>query len=186
LTEQDMGILRALEYKHRSNTSDRAFSMAPYAFPQAPGLSSLKTMRGRLAGLSGVQPVTYDCCINSCCCFVGPHADADSCPYCSEPRYRPNSLRARKKFSYVPLIPRLQAMAQNRDMATAMQYRSLFVHNPDTIVDVFDGQLYRSLLQQHISVGDRTLPDTFFSSKTDVALGISTDGFAPFKRRKKT
>ena len=37
-----------------------------------------------------------------------------------------------------------------------------------------------------MTIGDEELPMWFFSDPRDVALGFSTDGFGPFKRRNKT
>lgn len=49
-----------------------------------------------------------------------------------------------------------------------------------------DSQHYRSLLEKKVKVGDKELPHRYFQDPRDVALGLSTDGFAPFKRRSKT
>ena len=52
--------------------------------------------------------------------------------------------------------------------------------------DIFDGNHYCQLLQQHISVNGKLLSKTYFSDPRDVALGLSTDGFAVFKNQKQT
>jgi len=48
-----------------------------------------------------------------------------------------------------------------------------------------DGSHYRSLLRT-IVPGSEDNPFFYFSDKHDIALGLSMDGFAPFKRRDKT
>jgi len=73
-------------------------------------------------------------------------------------------------------------MVANCAMAEKMQYRHNFDHEPSVIKDVFDGSHYQALLETII-------PDSthfFFSDLRDIALGLSMDGFAPFKRRNKT
>ncbi|TFY78735.1 hypothetical protein EWM64_g5275, partial [Hericium alpestre] len=73
------------------------------------------------------------------------------------------------------------------DLATEMQYRA-FQHQPepDTIKDVFDSKRYKQLCRENVVVDGTELPHKFFADPRDIALGLSTDGFAPFRRRKKT
>ena len=138
----------------------------------------------RVRFLAGFQPVRYSCCINSCVCFTGPYEDLTECPNCKETRYGASG-QPRKYFDYIPIIPRLQAMSANATHAKKMRYRADFVHQPGIIKDVFDGSLYQSMLKTIVPTGE-TDPFFFFSDDRDIALGISTDGFAPFKKRKKT
>ncbi|KAF7350068.1 hypothetical protein MVEN_01308700 [Mycena venus] len=185
LTAYDLAICRAFSFKVRSNLTDKAFKMTPFAFPQNPPLPALDGICSRVNFLSGFKPQIYDCCVNSCLCFVGRHENLTKCHYCNEPRWRANG-KARKKFTYIPIIPRLVAFAGNRDMAEQQQYRANHVHTPGITTDVFDGQHYRSLRTKHVEINGQKLPHKHFEDRRDVALGASWDGFAPFKRRKKT
>ena len=161
------------------------FAKLPYAFPDA-NVASWKQIQAHVSQLSGFEPQIYHCCINSCCCFVGPYAELSSCSYCNESRYDSDG-KPRQIFTYLPVIPRLQAAFANRDMAAKMRYRAHeYQHDPDIVKDVFDSSHYRSLLLKHVTVNGRILSHTFFNDSRDVALGISTDGFAPFRKRKKT
>ena len=141
-------------------------------------------IRSRVDFLSGFQREQYDCCVNACCCFVGPHANLTKCPYCSQGRYHPNG-KPRKKYTYIPIIPRLVALVGNRRMAEQMQYRAhVHKHSPGKTTDVFDGSHYRSLLSQRVQLNGNPLNHRFFDDHRDIALGLSTDGFSPFKKRK--
>lgn len=51
---------------------------------------------------------------------------------------------------------------------------------------MFDAAHYRELLKKRIVVDGQDIGHTFFEDRRDIALGISTDGFAPWRRRKKT
>jgi hypothetical protein len=102
-----------------------------------------------------------------------------------EPRRRANG-KPRKKFTYIPITPRLVAFAANRDLAEKHQYRANHKHTPGTTTDVFDGEHYRSLLGEFVEINGKKCDHKYFSDPHDVALGASWDGFAPFKRRKKT
>ncbi|KAI0309716.1 hypothetical protein OF83DRAFT_1042067, partial [Amylostereum chailletii] len=140
----------------------------------------------RLAHLAGFKPRLYDCCINSCCCFTGPLEDEDKCPKCNEPRYKSNG-RGRKHFTYLPVIPRLTAFMASQPMAERLQYRAKeHEHTPDDINDVFDGTHYHSLCKEKVVVDGKKLLHRYFQDSRDMALGVTTDGFAPFRRRKST
>ena len=77
-------------------------------------------------------------------------------------------------------------MLASSSYATKMQYRSKHEDDPTKITDIFDGAHYHSLREMFITIGDEELPTWFFSDPRDIALGLSTDGFGPFKRRTKT
>ena len=67
-----------------------------------------------------------------------------------------------------------------------MQYKSKHQDDPAKITDIFDGAHYCSLLETPIHIGDEQIPMWFFSDPRDIALGLSTDGFGPFKQCNKT
>src|SRR6266849_7521667 len=130
----------------------------------------------------------FACCINLCICYTGPYANLDKCPNCKTSRLN-ESGRARRMFSYMPLIPRLHALMSNHTYATQLKYRAdehAKTRRPGTITDIFDGLHYRSLLGERVVVGDQTYPHNYFSDYRDIALGFATDGFAPFKKQKHT
>ena len=66
-----------------------------------------------------------------------------------------------------------------------MRYQASHVHVPGVIEDVFDGSHYQSLLNTIVPGGEDN-PFLYFSDEHDIALGLSTDGFAPFKKHDKT
>ena len=77
-------------------------------------------------------------------------------------------------------------MVSNLSYFQKMQYRSKHRHDPTKITDILDGAHYRSLLKTLVTIGDEELPMWFFSDPRDIALGLSTDGFGPFKKHNKT
>ncbi|OBZ68331.1 hypothetical protein A0H81_11890 [Grifola frondosa] len=185
LDEYDKSTLRAFALKVDSRMSTKTFAKLPYAFPHEH-IDTLDSVKSRVAFLSGLKPTYYDCCINSCCCFVGPHANLNQCPYCKSDRWGPNGW-SRKQYSCLPLIPRLQSYYTQHSMAAKMRYHAEeHVHDPNTMTDIFDSNIYRSKLGKHVVIHGKKLGHTFFGDPWDVALGLSTDGFAPFKCRKST
>jgi hypothetical protein len=187
LSEVDLSTIRAYNYKINVNLGDRSFEKLPRAFPGPPigTLPSLTRIRRRIAFLSGIEPVDYDCCIKSCCCFTGPFAAQTTCPYCGESRYTASG-SPRKIFQYIPLAPRLCALYADADTARILRYRHDYQPQPGVLADIFDGSHYRSLCQEKVTIEGESLGHKFFSQPTDIAIGLSTDGFGPFKRRKQT
>jgi hypothetical protein len=185
LTDAEIAHLRHFALKIKTHMSDETFSKLKYAFPDS-NVETYKVTRSRAEFLAQLKPVNYDCCINLCCCFVGPHRALDACPYCKQQQYLNG--KPQKKFTYIPLIPRLKAFyeSQSLDVVKDMQYCSNFQHDPNVIKDVMDGAHYQRLCESFVTVNRQQLPHKFFQDPRDVALGFSTDGFAPFKRRKKT
>ena len=163
----------------------RTFAKLPYVFPES-NLGTWKQVQARIAKLSGFEPQVYHCCINSCCCFVGPHASLTACPYCHTSRLNGQG-RPRQVFVYLPIIPRLQAMLSNPEFAKLLLHCARdHKHQPGIIHDVFDSRRYHDLRAQNVEINGQKLRHRYFSDERDIALGLSTDGFAPFKRRKKT
>ncbi len=75
----------------------------------------------------------------------------------------------------------------NQKIAEAMQYCAKgHQHKEGNVEDVFDGSVYHHLLRQFVQVGDRVYRHRYFGDWQDIALGLSTDGFGPFKCRKHT
>jgi hypothetical protein len=184
LDESDLTLLRAYTLKVEDGITNATFNKLRFAFPQAP-LDSIKSTEKRVQFLSGFQPVRYSCCISSCVCFTGPFETLQQCPKCKADRYKADGTTPRSYFEYLPIIPRLRAMVANSNYAKKMQYRSNHTHDPTKVTDIFDGTHYRSLLGKFVTIGDEELPMWFFSDPRDIALGLSTDGFGPFKRRNK-
>ena len=120
-------------------------------------------------------------------CYTGHHANKQECPYCHEPRLNAAG-QLRKIFTYIPLIPRLQALYGNREMALKMRYRHAREgkNNVDAVEDIFDSEQYKTLLEESVHIGETHYDRKYFDDSCEVALGLSTDGFAPFKRRSKT
>ncbi|KAF8193127.1 hypothetical protein K438DRAFT_1674711, partial [Mycena galopus ATCC 62051] len=185
LSDDDLAILRAFALKTEDNLTNATFDKLPFTFPDSY-IPTLKVTKARIEFLAAFKPIPYDCCPNSCCCYVGPHAEENKCPYCNEPRFKSNG-KARKTFTYVPLIPRLVAYFQNPEVVKQMGYRGTYDTAADgTMKDVFDSTNYSTLREHFVTVNGARMPYKFFPDLRDIALGLSTDGFAPFKRRKKT
>ena len=145
LMDEDLTFLRAFTFKSEENLSEKSFECLRYMFSDL-SLQSFKVTRSRAEFLASFKPIAYDCCVNSCLCFVGPRKDDQECHYCNEPRFN-DQQKPRKRFTYIPLIPRLIAYFKNLELVKQMQYRHLFKTNLNRMTDVFDSSNYESTIR---------------------------------------
>jgi hypothetical protein len=159
ISDYDLDILRPFGMKIRNNLTAPSFDEMSYNFSKA-GMKNLAKTRSHVWALSRFEAVKFACCINSCICYTGPYASLDECPKCGTSRLDLSG-RARRRFSYIPLVPHLCALMSNRTYATQLQYRAdehAKTRKSGTITDIFDGLHYRSLLGERVVVGDRGDP----------------------------
>ncbi|KAH7338458.1 hypothetical protein B0J17DRAFT_545322, partial [Rhizoctonia solani] len=189
LSAEDQLIVDAFNYRMTTNITANAAALLPYAFQdqRLADVPSLYKIQLRTAALSGIAPVLYDQCKNSCCCYTGDLKNLISCPYCRPPCFKPDGTPAAKPFSYLPLIPRLKAAMANTRIRNLMGYRDKHTQNRQTgqFTDIFDGSHYLGLLDKFVPCA-RVKDRQFFQDARDIALGPSTDRFCPFKKRKQS
>ena len=186
-----MLLIRGFNFKVDTDITARAYGKLPRAFPELDRLPTEQRTRTRVAFLSGIKSVSIDCCIDVCVAFTGEYEPFDTCPQCGKDRYEPDPqnpdrVRPRKTFKYIPIATRLVNMYRDPEMAEKLSYRHKF-HSSDGIFrDVFNGALYERLRSRRVWVRGERLEHKYFDMPTDIALGLSTDGFGPFKSRKQT
>jgi hypothetical protein len=76
---------------------------------------------------------------------------------------------------------RAEAKAQAERAARAARAQAGGRAEPEVVQDVFDGNAFRTLRATHLGPGNYH----FFDNPDDLALGLSTDGFTLFKRRRR-
>ncbi|KAA8910744.1 hypothetical protein FN846DRAFT_774739, partial [Sphaerosporella brunnea] len=139
-----------------------------------------RTTEKRIATLTGVREVRYDCCVNGCISYSLPkYADLLDCPIntCKHPRYRTTNGRqeAYARHSYIPVTHRLRLMYANKERAKEMmayRYKCSNDRNNNTRSDFWTGELYSDLEKKGL-----------FPCITDMALALSSDGVKVFKTR---
>ena len=158
-------------------------------FPQTE-LLSYYSVKKLISNISGVNSIVDDMCINSCMAYVGPWADLQHCPECSEPRYDPNKLAHSEKqvpqqrVCTIPLGPQLQALRRSSSNAAELTYR-----------DRKTKQVLESY--SHLeSVHDRVFDDVFCGSDfrklatdlkltpDDITISFSLDGAQLYQNKK--
>ena len=104
-----------------------------------------------LESASELSPEIYDCCVGSCVCFVGEFENHTNCPICEEPRYDQRK-KARNRFRYIPIIPRLQAIFKDPKLIELMLHRVRHDSDPNIIEDVLDGGVIQRLLNTYVKI----------------------------------
>ena len=122
----------------------------------------------------------YDCCANTCMCFTGEFRNASVCPLCNELRYDQRR-KARNRFRYMPIIPRLQAMFRDPNVIKLLLYRFEREVDANWIEDVWDGVLLQELLNSIVVVNGKPQEYTYGELKTDVFLALTCDGISIHK-----
>ncbi|KAG9083127.1 hypothetical protein FRC06_004689, partial [Ceratobasidium sp. 370] len=182
LTDQDRATLKFSAACLRTHLSRSTYEDLRQTVCEGLGLSSDFVAWFRLKVLSNLESIAYDCCIDSCMCYLGKYEDLDRCPFCNNPRYN-TAGKPRRTFQYVPLIPQLSGLFQSPQSIKNMRHRARHeVHcaaEPGKFEDVFDGEIYCTL--QNTKVFEEH-EYRHFDNPDDIALGFGTDGFSLYKR----
>jgi hypothetical protein len=171
----------------KHNISNQAYHDLPHARRNRRGMWSWKATQKHIGRMSELKPQIYNCCINSCICYAGlRYTNLHVCLFCKERRL--NSCGCpQHRFTYIPLIPGLEAFLANQTQAKRMRYWAEFDHVEDIIKDIFNGNFYWPLLGQHVHPVDGPAQcHCYFEAKTNVVLGLLTDGYALFCQHAKT
>ena len=86
LSEEDIDSLKMFSLIRRGNISRSIHVMLATFWNNRIHIESMYKLCRRIASLSQIKTIVYDCCINSCCAFIGTNfKSAQSCPFCHEP-----------------------------------------------------------------------------------------------------
>jgi hypothetical protein len=128
LTNEDLSFLWAFAFKTEENLSDKSYECLHHTFAEL-NLTSFKVMRSCAQFLASFKPIPYDCCINSCCCFVGPQKNNQNCPHCSEACFNAQG-KPHERFTYILFILCLVAYFKNALLVHQMKYQFCFKMTP--------------------------------------------------------
>ncbi|KAG8726757.1 hypothetical protein FRC10_006790, partial [Ceratobasidium sp. 414] len=181
LSKKDRKMLELLAIRLRTHFSRTTWDDLRLGVCEEHAIPSEFIAWRRLCILASLETRTYDCCINSCCCFLGKYAALDKCPFCKQNRYNARGT-ARRLFRYTPLIPQLRGLFQSPSMSAKLRYQANFEQEcePGVVKDVFDRENYRKLRETPVKTAAGEY--YFFSNPEDIAFGLSTDGFRLFKQ----
>src|SRR5581483_7429372 len=134
----------------------------------------------KLSELVDIKLNYVDMCKDSCCAFTGIYVNDLTCPYCGQERYmiNNNSKKVQKSQAsaiYIPLLDRFRIQYANLERAFQLRYRSQRKECSNGYSDIFDGDLYKELVDEG-----------FFLDERDIALIGSTDGYQIFRQKTDT
>src|SRR5215204_973349 len=167
--------LRLLDLKCKHNFTDNAFSdILNLMGGNDKETSSLYKAKEKLNELVDIKLNQVDMCINSCCAFTGIYVDDLVCRFCSIERYiiSNNAQKSQKSAMYIPLLDRFCIQYADLERSFKLRYRSQREECDDGYSDIFDGDLYKELVEEG-----------FFTDERDIALIGSTDGYQIFRQK---
>ncbi|KAI5779866.1 hypothetical protein DFH27DRAFT_463084, partial [Peziza echinospora] len=82
-------------------------------------IDSLETIISQLQSITGYRAQVFHCCPKQCMAYTGEYQNLDACPICGESRYL--SGQPRKKWLYIPVIPRLLLQYSSKERAALLQ-----------------------------------------------------------------
>ena len=126
-----------------------------------------------------VKPEIYDVCPNDCTVFRGEYKMHSACPVCGSNRYvSKDSSSPIRRFTYLPIKPRLQRMFGNSNIAQVLQSHAALIHSESDYACVYD-------IQQSLAWrGFYSDNGIFEGDPRGLSLSICTDGVNPFSHNK--
>ncbi|EJU03176.1 hypothetical protein DACRYDRAFT_26272, partial [Dacryopinax primogenitus] len=110
LSAEDEKIFTTFYMKMNGQFTNVQYNTLNFTYPDV--FYDLPYIERCIQHVSGMKPITYDCCINSCVAYIGALAKLKCCPHCSEPRFKMNGKPA-QPYHYLLIIPQLQAQYAN-------------------------------------------------------------------------
>jgi hypothetical protein len=134
---------------------------------------SLYKVKKYLKEITGLVPVFYDMCENSCICYTEKYEYYQSCPICDSARLDTKG-KAKKVMPYLSIKDRLKIQFSDKTRAKELLYRHEFITNKEDndLDDIFDGKIYKELVNKNL-----------FNDERDVAFTASCDGYQIFKQK---
>src|SRR6266446_7787888 len=142
LNDEDMKNLKLFDIILQSNMSMSTCNLLKKKHIPELSMLSIFILQARILKLSHVTEVSYDCCLNTCCCFTGTYTGLDSCPFCKHAWYNSEG-HLYKKYKYLPIEPRIKSLYLTDCYAEVLCYHSL--PRDSKIEDIFNGIHYQML-----------------------------------------
>jgi hypothetical protein len=165
--------LRLLHLKSLYNFTEAAYNDIIKLFTNKN--ISLYKVKKILEEFTGLVPTFYDICENSCICYTDVYESYQNCPLCNSSRYDSNN-KPKKVMPYLSIKEMLKIQYNNKVRAKELLYRYEYITNKelddDDLYDIFDGEIYKELLERNL-----------FKNNRDIAFTVSCDGYQIFKQK---
>jgi Transposase family tnp2 len=166
--------IRLLDLKCKHNFTNNAYTDILNLIESTDEKTTLYLAEKKLSELVDIKLNYVDMCKDSCCAFTGIYVNDLTCRYCGQERYMINK-KSQASAIYIPLLDRFRIQYANSERAFNLRYRSQRKECNNGYSDIFDGNLYKELVDEG-----------FFSDERDIALIGSTDGYQIFRQKTDT
>ncbi|XP_013645445.1 uncharacterized protein LOC106350049 [Brassica napus] len=178
-------IVSLFRIKTQSGWSDRSFDLLLETLPQMlPEENVLHTSLYEVKRFLKSFDMGYEkihACVNDCCLFRKEFEKLDNCLKCNASRWKINMRTGdvkkgipQKVLRYFPIIPRLKRMFRSEKMAKDLRW-----HCSNKSTDGKSRHLVDSVTWDQMN--DKY--PLFAAEERNLRLGLSTDGFNPFKMK---
>lgn len=172
--------LRLLDLKCKHNFTNNAFTDILNLIEgenNSDKETTLYLAKAKLNELVDIKLNHVDMCKNSCCAYTGIYIDDLACRFCGLERYiisndSKKAQKSQKTAIYIPLLDRFCIQYADSERSLKLRYRSQREECSDGYSDIFDGDIYKELVEEG-----------FFTDKRDIALIGSTDGYQIFRQK---
>jgi hypothetical protein len=181
LTDEEMLNIKMMSIHLCGDISRANYDCMRHAFHKQLKCYTLFKVQSRLATLSGISSVVYDCCCNNCMAFTGPHASDTDCRFCGASCYSAKG-KTIAQWETIPLIPQLQDFFSDKTMAKSMQYQHQYVQHEGLVKDVFDSEYYKRLCKKNVVIDGVATGCKYFQGEHDIVLSLLGDGVQLFEQ----
>ena len=127
--QDDIDSIKMFHLLWRGQLSQQLYSSFSWFWNGHIHIESLFKLLQRMVHLSAIHPESYDCCVNSCCAFIGD-LDVSQCPHCKEPQLDEHKWWW-NVFKYIPLTNHIKDMYSNPSVSQKMSYWQSFTYSPN-------------------------------------------------------
>lgn len=173
-------LLKLVHLKDLNHWSNKSFEMLlkrmKEALPSGDSHPATYYEAKKMLRDLGLGYESIHACVNDCVLFRNELEENDECPVCKESRWKEHKGKIkrvpRKVLRYFPLIPRLQRLFMNKEIASDLRYHSdKRVVEENVLRHPSDGEAWKDL--------DKRYP-WLAQEPHHLRLGLATDGFNPF------
>ena len=120
-----------------------------------------------------IQPIMFHACPNDCIIYRGDYTTLNSCPVCGISLYDSNG-NPTKRFTYLPVGPRLVRMFGTPNLAKLVQAHGLR-SNSEFMYDIHDSPAWE---MAYSNIGE------FNSEHRSISFAFNTDGVNPYSQNR--
>src|SRR6266508_3532085 len=132
---------------------------------------SLYKVKKILKEFTGLISTFYDICENFCICYTDVYESYQNCLLCNSSRYDSNN-KPKKVMPYLSIKEMLKIQYNNKVRAKELLYHYKYITNKELdnndLDDIFDGDIYKELLERNLFKNNRDIAFTIFYNEYQI------------------